>query len=100
MCFRGWRDGLPRSSHTSLHHDLAPYEPGSFYKRELPAILPMVHLVLARGTVGTVVLDGHVDLDEGRPGLGRHLYEALGAPPELCIVGVAKNPSWTRPRCP
>ncbi|GAA2628345.1 endonuclease V [Dactylosporangium fulvum] len=65
--------------------EVAPYEPGSFYKRELPA----VHAVLA-GTapLDLLVVDGYVDLDpHGRPGLGAHVHAETGIP----IIGVAKT---------
>lgn len=61
------------------------YEPGAFYKRELPAIEAVLALA---GPVSLVVVDGYVDLDpDGRPGLGAHVHEATGLP----IVGVAKT---------
>ena len=43
------------------------------------------------GRLHTVVVDGHVWLgaNESRPGLGAHLYRALGA--SIAVVGVAKN---------
>lgn len=84
-------DPVPRSSHVHTLRDPAPYVPGAFYERELPALLPLVRGARARLPVTTVLVDGHVDLDAGRPGLGRHLHEALGAPPEVQVVGVAKS---------
>jgi deoxyribonuclease V len=65
--------------------EAAPYEPGSFYKRELPAI----HAVLAGvAPLELLVVDGYVDLDpDGRPGLGAHVHDELGIP----VIGVAKT---------
>jgi deoxyribonuclease V len=65
--------------------EVAPYEPGRFFARELPA----VHAVLAgSGELGLVIVDGYVDLDpHGRPGLGAHLHAQLRIP----VVGVAKT---------
>lgn len=65
-----------------------PYEPGAFYKRELPFLLAAVALVERRHPVEVVVIDGHVWLQEGRPGLGARLHEALGA--RKVVIGVAK----------
>jgi len=68
---------------------VAPYEPGSLYKRELPCLL----LVLAKVCDGleTVIVDGYVWLaPDDRPGLGAHVYRALGS--GIPVVGVAKSP--------
>ena len=65
---------------------VAPYQPGQFYARELPAL----RAVLAElgHIVSLVVVDGYVDLDPlGRPGLGAHLHAHLRVP----VVGVAKT---------
>ena len=63
----------------------APYEPGQFYKRELPHILAV--LAEAPRPLDLVIIDGQVWLDAGRPGLGAHLHEAARVP----VVGVAKS---------
>jgi deoxyribonuclease V len=65
--------------------DVAPYEPGRFFVRELPAI----RAVVARaGALDLLVIDGYVDLDpSGRPGLGAHVHAELRIP----VVGVAKT---------
>jgi deoxyribonuclease V len=65
-----------------------PYEPGAFYKRELPFVLEVVGLVQRHHPVEAVVIDGHVWLSEGQPGLGARLYESLGA--RKVVIGVAK----------
>jgi len=64
----------------------APYQPGQFYARELPAL----HAVLADLglPVALVIVDGYVDLDpQGRPGLGARLHADLDVP----VIGVAKT---------
>jgi deoxyribonuclease V len=65
--------------------EVAPYQPGHFFARELPAL----RAVLAGpDPLDLVVVDGYVDLDpEGRPGLGAHLHEQIGVP----VIGVAKT---------
>jgi deoxyribonuclease V len=65
--------------------DVAPYRPGNFFERELPAI----RAVLATaGPLDLLVVDGYVDLDpHGRPGLGAHVHAEYGAP----VIGVAKS---------
>jgi deoxyribonuclease V len=65
-----------------------PYEPGAFYKRELPLLLAV--LQKAAPVPEIIVIDGYVWLDANRrPGLGAHLYEALGA--SHTVIGVGKT---------
>jgi deoxyribonuclease V len=88
VLLRDWTDATPRDQLVARVGEVAPYESGAFYKRELPCILA----VLARVSepLGVVVVDGYVWLDaRGRPGLGAHLYEALGR--AVAVVGVAKK---------
>lgn len=65
------------------------YESGAFYKRELPCILSLLTKIALRpGDI--IIVDGYVTLDnDGKIGLGGHLYEALEI--KCPIVGVAKN---------
>ncbi|PWN71258.1 endonuclease V [Chryseobacterium phosphatilyticum] len=65
------------------------YESGAFYKRELPCILSLLtKIVLKPGDI--IIVDGYVTLDnEGKIGLGGHLYEMLKE--EYPVVGIAKN---------
>lgn len=64
----------------------APYQPGSFYLRELPPLRAV--LALAQ-PLDLLVVDGYVDLaPAGHPGLGWHVYE-LGTVP--VVIGVAKT---------
>jgi deoxyribonuclease V len=62
------------------------YVPGQFYKRELPCIIAV--LVMMKEDIDTIIVDGYVDLGE-KPGLGRHLCEALDCNKK--IIGVAKT---------
>ncbi len=67
--------------------EVAPYEPGAFYKRELPCLLAA--LAALRRAPEVVIVDGYVWLGEGAPGLGKHLFDALArATP---VIGVAKT---------
>src|SRR5262249_19721463 len=66
--------------------EVAPYQPGEFYRRELPCVLA----VLERGPAAEViVVDGYVWLGPERAGLGAHLYQALGE--RTVVIGVAKS---------
>jgi deoxyribonuclease V len=65
--------------------EVAPYQPGQFYLRELPPL----HAVLDGLTGMTLlVVDGYADLDPaGKPGLGAHAQAEFGVP----VIGVAKT---------
>jgi len=77
----------PTSEWTAVISPIAPYEPGAFFKRELPCLLE----VLRRAPPLThVVIDGYVVLDANRtPGLGARLYDALGG--KIAVLGLAKT---------
>ena len=66
-----------------------PYEPGQFYKRELPHVLRAVERVRCSMEVEAVIVDGHVWLNGNSPGLGAHLHRALGE--QIAVIGVAKS---------
>jgi deoxyribonuclease V len=87
ILFLDWSTGDALAEHVVRVDEVAPYRPGAFYERELPCILAV--LARSRWPIGTVVVDGHVWLGEGVPGLGAHLYEALGR--QTPVVGVAKS---------
>jgi deoxyribonuclease V len=71
---------------TVLVSEVAPYQPGSFYRRELPCLRTVLAGALPH--VELLVIDGYVDLDPGgRPGLGARAHEEFGVP----VVGVAKT---------
>jgi deoxyribonuclease V len=70
----------------ALVPDVAPYQPGQFYLRELPPLRAVLD-----GLTGMtlLVIDGYADLDpDGRPGLGARAREEFGVP----VIGVAKSP--------
>lgn len=84
--FRGWETSESEVEVVTALDEVAPYQPGAFYRRELPCVLA----VLERGpAAGVVVVDGYVWLGPGRAGLGAHLYQALGE--RTAVVGVAKS---------
>ncbi|MFE6650255.1 endonuclease V [Nocardioides sp. NPDC057772] len=66
--------------------EVADYAPGRFYERELPALTA---LLADTDPLDVLIVDGYVDLDpDGRPGLGRHVWNAGLAP---AVIGVAKT---------
>jgi deoxyribonuclease V len=83
-----WTSEIAASSATEALESVADYEPGQFYKRELPVLLKVLEHA---GTLAleAIVIDGYCTLDQGRPGLGAHLHQAIGR--RCPIVGVAKT---------
>ncbi|MEM6927194.1 MAG: endonuclease V [Myxococcota bacterium] len=87
VAFTGWTDAAPSREWVADVTAIADYEPGSFYRRELPCLMEL--LAHVHDALETVIVDGHVWLGEARPGLGHHLYEALEQ--RVAVVGVAKS---------
>lgn len=84
LWFRGWSANQAEFQSTVSFSDVAAYNPGAFYKRELPCLLA----VLANGPRSDVVIvDGYVWLDDGVAGLGARLHATVGG----VVVGVAKT---------
>lgn len=89
VAFPAWDAAEPSRVVTATLPAFADYEPGAFYKRELPALLAVIDA--ARQDFDAIIVDGYVWLDNvGRPGLGARLHEALSR--RVPIVGVAKTP--------
>lgn len=87
VLFEQWTDSTPRHEFTIECSNIAEYEPGKFYLRELPCILAILEVI--PDALSGIVVDGHVDLGERGPGLGRHLYDALDG--QIPVIGVAKS---------
>lgn len=87
--FDDWEDAEARELRVWQGGPAAPYQPGEFYKRELPLILTALE-DFDLSAVKTIIIDGYVYLnDQGRPGLGGHLYHELGE--QVPVVGIAKS---------
>lgn len=90
VLFREWRDPEPAKIIATHLDSVQDYEPGSFYKRELPCILKLLEQVNP-DEIDAIVVDGYVYLDEnGKKGLGAYLYEGLNR--KIPVIGVAKKP--------
>ena len=63
------------------------YEPGAFYKRELPCLLAMIEQLPIQPSC--LVVDGYVFTSEDTLGLGAHLYHSL--PEQIPVIGIAKS---------
>jgi deoxyribonuclease V len=86
VTFATWTDAEPHAEHVVRTMGIAPYEPGAFYKRELPCLLAVLESLPAAPSI--VVIDGYVTLGD-KPGLGSHLWEAIER--RTPIIGVAKT---------
>ncbi len=88
VLFRDWPDATATRIPTATVENSAEYEPGAFYKRELPVLMAVLGKLAQPPR--TVIVDGYVWLDgNGRPGLGAFLYEALER--KTPVIGVAKT---------
>jgi deoxyribonuclease V len=88
VLFRAWGDAAGAAEEVEHIAPVEPYQPGQFYRRELPCLLAVLGKVPR--PLEAVVIDGYVWLgDETSPGLGGHLYTALGR--AVAVIGVAKT---------
>ncbi|GLS25143.1 endonuclease V [Marinibactrum halimedae] len=88
VLFDSWVSSHPIECFIKAVPDIQPYEPGAFYKRELPCILALLEEI--PDNIEVIVVDGFVTLGrEKKRGLGMHLYEALDN--KIAVVGVAKK---------
>ena len=84
--FKNWGAREPFSTDINITKRAKAYEPGAFYRRELPPILEFLSKVKIQPN--TIIIDSYIHLIPPRKGLGIHLYEARQIP----VIGVAKNP--------
>ncbi|BDM65456.1 endonuclease V [Shewanella sp. NFH-SH190041] len=97
ILFESWQSTSAVAEYTSKVSGVADYIPGQFYRRELPCILTL--LTEHQLTPEVIIVDGYVFLDDQKkPGLGKHLFDALDGKSQ--IIGVAKKPfSGLSPQC-
>lgn len=89
-----WRGGV-EWSHTLRLPAAAPYEPGQFYRRELPCLMAGIGCVPERFQPDLYLIDGFVETAPGVAGLGMHLYRSLPQP--VPVIGVGKTKFLTAP---
>jgi deoxyribonuclease V len=87
IVFRDWNDEKILQEIVEKVTNIEPYISGQFYRRELPCIIQVLSQV--DDSVDTVIIDGYVWLNDGKPGLGAHLYRALHE--RVSVIGVAKK---------
>ena len=90
--FEFWSDQIPKVVYKELVIGIEEYEPGEFYKRELPCIERLLNKINLK-SVTCIIVDGYVYLDDsGKPGLGAHLYHRCES--LIPVIGVAKTPYY------
>ncbi len=88
VSFDDWGAEEPDGVYETTLNGIAEYEPGNFYKRELPCILKLLDENSLSPEI--IVVDGYVTLNEQeKAGLGMHLYKALEGKSK--VIGVAKR---------
>ncbi|MCB0197964.1 MAG: endonuclease V [Anaerolineae bacterium] len=88
VLFTTWQSCEAKEEIKTQILDVALYETGEFYKRELPGILKLLQQI--NPLPSYIVIDGYVHLGhDEKPGLGQHLYDALEQ--KVAIIGVAKS---------
>lgn len=89
VLFEAWSSTHETQTIVTTVDNVAPYQSGAFYKRELPCILALLNEI--DKPLSVIVIDGYVTLGkEETPGLGWHLYQELAAKAD--VIGVAKKP--------
>ncbi|MEE1946220.1 endonuclease V [Pedobacter sp. KR3-3] len=89
VAFEDWSASEKFEVYTETLENIAEYESGAFYKRELPCILSLLSKIDCQ-TVEAIIVDGFVYLDdENKPGLGAYLFESLHK--NIPVIGVAKS---------
>ena len=93
LLFPAWDKANIANIFTKEISPIAPYEPGFFYKRELPCILSLLEDVAGQQPINqleSIVVDGFVTLGaEQKPGLGMYVYNSLEQ--SIPVIGVAKR---------
>ncbi|MFO8036584.1 MAG: endonuclease V [Anaerolineales bacterium] len=88
LLFSDWQSCEAEQKGTVSLSEFRKYEPGQFYKRELPCILELLKGM--DPLPDTILIDGYVHLGEDqKPGLGAYLYQALEG--KCAVIGVAKS---------
>lgn len=83
-----WSDAEFEAEYVVVIDAVEPYQPGQFYRREMPCILAVLEKV--QEAIHILVIDGFVVLGSTyRPGLGWHLAQATH---NIAVIGLAKSP--------
>lgn len=91
VLFNDWADATPQKVVQEYCSQVANYQSGQFYKRELPCIMQLLKTI--EEPLHGIIIDGYVNLGkEQKAGLGMHLYNELTKQGKnIPIIGVAKK---------
>jgi deoxyribonuclease V len=88
ILFEDWRSETIVDQLVVQCTDIEPYQPGSFYQRELKPLRAVSKLITC--PIDCYVIDAYCHLSADRaPGLGAYFHELLAD--DSIVVGVAKN---------
>lgn len=87
VCVEDWESSVADSKYVIHRDHCGEYEPGQFFRRELPCLLQVIKS--SPNVPKVVVVDGYVWLDSERQGLGAKLFDALNG--RSIVIGVAKT---------
>lgn len=89
--FQGIETNEILSEHIVIVNEVAPYESGQFYKREMPCLLALINKIdQTNERFDVIIIDGYVFLDgKEQAGLGKYLYDNLSI--KKPVIGIAKN---------
>ncbi len=89
VCFKNWSDVQPDRVYSEILENVEEYQPGKFYKKELPCIISLLKQINIEN-ITEIIVDSFVILDDkGKNGLGGYLYEHLER--KIPVIGVAKS---------
>ncbi len=89
VSFKEWSDENPLEIYSETIDEVEEYEPGLFYKRELPCILSLLNKI-DTDKIEIIIVDSYVFLDNDRKlGLGGYLFQQLEQ--KIPVIGVAKS---------
>ena len=88
ILFDDWASEQPSEQLLISSENVAEYQAGSFYRRELGPLSSVIEQIDC--PIQTYVIDAYCHLSKaGVPGLGAHLLKTL--PENSIVIGVAKN---------
>ncbi|MBT34429.1 MAG: endonuclease V [Thalassobius sp.] len=86
VIIENWQSEDPFRIYTKIIDNIEAYQPGEFYKRELPCLVSLISLFEEK--ISVLVVDSYVWV-KSKKGLGGYLYDHFQG--KYPVVGVAKS---------